>query len=136
MTTAKTGPSRIDFGLDAPDELDVSNVAPTPVKARPELRAEAEKLGASLGFTSRAKPDVPQQAATHVAEIARSEPPEVLRRGRKKVIGRTVQFTVKLKPETNNAIYTLADEMGDVPLAEVIEKAIDALARELSAKKR
>jgi len=61
--------------------------------------------------------------------------PETKRRGRKRSTNRNTPFAVKLKIETNNRIYELADELDCNAIAEVIEMAIAALDKNLREKK-
>ncbi|MDR0786737.1 MAG: hypothetical protein LBG44_02620 [Gemmatimonadota bacterium] len=65
---------------------------------------------------------------TPVESVVADEGPR--RRGRKLTTGRNTPFTVKLRRETNDLIYTLADEMECNALAEVIEKALEALQKQ------
>ena len=107
-------------------KLDLGGIEATPVKANPESRTAATDLATEAGFTTRHTKN-PQ---------AENTPPQVARRGRKKTTGRTAQFTVKLKPETNNAIYEIADELEVNAIAEVIEMAMEALEEKLQKTSR
>ncbi len=105
--------------------LDLDAFQPSPVRADPETRSAATRIAQEAGFTTR--------HGKAEADATDSAPLEVSRRGRKRTTGRNTQFTVKLKAETNNAIYDLAERLNAGALAEVIEQAIDALQEKLQA---
>ena len=96
------------------EEFDVSGFS---VKPRPAPAAPPEavrKVSEGSAFRSR--------------EPEHKLPPREPRRYR---TGRNVQLNVKVRSETLSAFYALADEQGWV-LGETLEKAVEALRRELS----
>lgn len=99
------------FGND--DDLDLS--AFTPKAAKPE---QVRDVAEQAGFRSR-EPATPASP--------RTEPAREPRRHR---TGRNVQFNLKVRRETVDAFYKLADEHGWV-LGEAFEHAVAALEREL-----
>ena len=106
-------------------KLDLASFQPEAIKPDPEKKTVAAEIAAESGFTTRHHYDVNSHPHT-----------PVLRRGRKKQTGRNTQFTVKLKPETNNAIYRLADRLDVNALAEVIELAIEALEAKIDRNRK
>ena len=111
--------------------LDLDDFRPEPVKIDAESKAQIKEAADSAGFTGRhavAKerlnpvPVVPEQGLSN----------EVKRRGRKRTTGRDVPFTVKLRRDTNNQIYDLADQLECAAIAEVIEMALQALTEKIA----
>jgi hypothetical protein len=111
--------------------LDLDDFRPEPVKIDAESKAQIKEAADSAGFTGRhavAKerqnpvPVVPEQGVSN----------EVKRRGRKRTTGRDVPFTVKLRRDTNNQIYELADQLECGAIAEVIEMGLQALMEKIS----
>jgi hypothetical protein len=106
--------------FDAVQEFDVEGFAPkapqTPAPSPPPdaVRAAAE----ASSFRSRE----PAPART---TRARREP-------RRYRTGRSVQLNLKVRAETVDTFYEIADEHGWI-LAETLEKALEALQRDLSA---
>ena len=90
--------------------LDLESIAPTPRKPTQEGVTNAERNAEAERFT-----------------IRHAQAPGIMRRGRKRETGRNVPFTVKLKRETNNEIYGLAEELNCGAIAEVIEMGIELL---------
>lgn len=100
------------------DADDLSDFAPTPsaAAAGPEaVRAVAE----AAAFRSRG----PHAAAPGMPTAPRREP-------RRHRTGRNVQLNLKVRQETADVFYALANRLGLV-LGEVFERAIEALEREL-----
>ena len=52
---------------------------------------------------------------------------------RKRVTGRTQQFTTRLTPETYADIYAIADQLRSRAIADVIELAVDRLKADVAA---
>lgn len=103
-------------GLFDADDLSDFTPAPPAASARPEaVRAVAE----AAAFRSRG----PHTAAPSVTSTPRREP-------RRHRTGRNVQLNLKVRQDTANSFYALADRLGLV-LGEVFERAIEALEREL-----
>jgi len=111
--------------------LDLDDFRPEPVKIDAESKAQIKEAADNAGFTGRhavAKekpipaPMTPEQDGGH----------EVKRRGRKRTTGRDVPFTVKLRRDTNNQIYELADQLECGAIAEVIEMGLQALMEKIS----
>ena len=111
--------------------LDLDDFRPEPVKIDAESKAQIKEAADNAGFTGRhavakAKPNpVPV-----ISEQDGSN--EVKRRGRKRTTGRDVPFTVKLRRDTNNQIYELADQLECGAIAEVIEMGLQALMEKIS----
>ena len=102
-------------------EDDLSDFAPkprTPAAARPE---EVKALAEGTAFRSR---DPKTATPATPAPPLRREP-------RRYRTGRNVQLNLKVRQEAADAFYRLADSTGLV-LGEVFERAVEALAQELS----
>ncbi|MCM2294683.1 hypothetical protein NAC44_20355 [Allorhizobium sp. BGMRC 0089] len=100
-------------------------------KEKPRLTMDQiNQDAADSGFTTRHAERHSNPVVVKAAQSIR----EPMRRGRKPSTGRNTPFSVKLKMETNNTIYRLAEEMQCNAIAEVIERAIAALERELADK--
>ena len=112
--------SIFDEGADR--DLDLTGFEPK--KARAERPAESPEKVRALSeanhFPSRAP--------------ARPQPPESppLRRGRR--TGRNMQLNIKATQDTVDLFYRLTDSQGWV-LGETLERALEALERELAAQK-
>lgn len=78
-------------------------------------RDALDKIAASKGLSSRHAP-IPPTASKK-------------RSPRRRVTGRNQQFNIKAKAETIEEFYVMADRM-DVPLGELLERALAALKRE------
>lgn len=102
-------------------------------KERPS-KQQIDEVAAESGFTTRHAPrqEEPEAKGTE-RRPAEEGPQEPMRRGRKRTTNRNTPFAVKLKLETNNAIYRLAEELECNAIAEVIERAIAALEREIAS---
>jgi hypothetical protein len=105
------------FDEGADQDLDLSGFEPK--KMRPERPAESPEkvkaLSEANNFSSRA--------------LARPQPP--MRRGRR--TGRNMQLNIKVTQDTVNLFYRLTDSQGWV-LGETLERALEALQRELTEK--
>jgi hypothetical protein len=111
--------SIFDNGAD----FDVSGFAPKEPKVQ-EKKIPVEKVRAiseAANFPSREAVAPPAPAA------------EVQREQRRYRTGRNVQLNIKVKSETLDAFYNLADTEGWV-LGETLERAVKALQNELGAK--
>ena len=110
------------FDEGADQDLDLTGFEPK--KARAERPAESPEKVRALSeanhFPSRAP--------------ARPQPPESppLRRGRR--TGRNMQLNIKATQDTVDLFYRLTDSQGWV-LGETLERALEALERELTAQK-
>lgn len=103
--------AKLDFGVD--DEL---------VDELPPVDPEAiRKAASAAGFRSTNLSPTPTPATASAA-------PDIKPRTRKKTT-RVHQFNTRLRAETVQAIHAYADAH-DVTIADVIERAIEALERE------
>jgi hypothetical protein len=99
------------------DELDVSGFEPKPLTPKPTAMPEQVRaVSEGASFRSR-EPAVPLPPA-------RREP-------RRYRTGRNVQLNLKVKQETVDAFYAIADSRNWV-LGEAFERAVEALQREIS----
>jgi len=111
--------------FDVQTDFDISGFAPRKEKrggeAPPEIiRAVSE----ASQFPSREPmPAAPQEITQ--ADAPRKEP-------RRYRTGRNVQLNIKVRPETLESFYAMADRQGWV-LGETLERAIAALGRELAS---
>lgn len=120
--------------------LDLEEFKPEPKKIDPEAKSRVAEAAESAGFTGRhatvgkgAIANAPKTTPEQPVEAASDEMASgVRRRGRKRTTGRDTPFTVKLRRDTNNMIYELADRMECNAIAEVIEQALEALQEKLS----
>ncbi|WLS01363.1 hypothetical protein [Shinella sumterensis] len=119
--------------------LDLSGFDPQPKSLSKETKEEIAEQAAISGFTTRhadrkaeASKPAPKQAARPLAPPIAADAQEPMRRGRKRSTNRNVPFAVKLKLETNNAIYRLAEDLDCTAIAEVIELALGALEQEIA----
>ena len=110
------------FDEGADHDLDLSGFEPKKVRPErpPELPEKVRALSEANNFPSRAP--------------ARSQPPDhpPMRRGRR--TGRNMQLNIKATQDTVDLFYRLTDNQGWV-LGETLERALEALQRELAAKK-
>lgn len=100
---------------------DLEDFAPESKKATPEEIEMAKRVSEESGFHTKHAQQAPS------AGLA-SEPK---RRGRKRTTNRNVAFSVKLRLETNDLIYSLAEKLDSNAIAEVLELALDCLVRDL-----
>jgi len=117
--------------------LDLDEFKPEVKKADPIAKDSIEKIAEMSGFKTRHAPDFSRRETAAMAEKTKSETllereSAARRRGRKRTTNRNIPFSVKLKIETNNQIYELADRLGCNAIAEVLELALAALEKELS----
>lgn len=108
------------FDEEADQDLDLSGFEPKEARGT-RLAESPEKVRAvaeANNFPSRAP--------------ARLQLPLPLRRGRR--TGRNMQINIKATQETVNLFYRLADSQGWV-LGETLERALNALERELASQK-
>lgn len=110
--------------------LNLDGFSPAPKVASKDRKGEIETEAVESGFSAR-----------HVVEERSSvvklstDTTEPRRRGRKRSTNRNVPFAVKLRIETNDAIYDMADKLDCSAIAEVIELAMGALEAEIAAGK-
>jgi hypothetical protein len=110
--------------FDDAADFDVSGFTPQPPKVQ-EKKIPVEKVRAiseAANFPSREAFAPPQPA------------PEAPREQRRYRTGRNVQLNLKVKPETLEAFYKLADSEGWV-LGETLERAVKAVQDALAAQK-
>ena len=104
--------------FDADTGLDVSSFAP---KTKPDTDApppeRVKAVSQSANFRSR-EPQAPK------TEVPPKRPPRRYR------TGRNVQFNVKAKRETVDAVYAITEAQGWV-LGYTLQRAVEALQREL-----
>jgi len=99
--------------------LDLSEFQPIPAK-RPDKAAVAQ-AAEKANFKSREP-----KAATAPAQAA-----PMARATRRRRTGRSAQLNLKVRPDTIEVFYAIADANGWV-LGEAFEKAVDLLAKETS----
>lgn len=109
---------------------------PQPKIADPAAKAAVEQVAKDSGFRTRHAPERPESEKAEPAKVLNapsetSPEGEARRRGRKRTTNRNTPFTVKLKVETNNQIYDLADQLQCSAIAEVLELALGALQKEI-----
>ncbi len=119
-----------------PIKLDLEEFKPQAKKADPAAKAAVEQVAKDSGFRTRHAPEItPEQPVTTqqpvVTDATKPDEGEARRRGRKRTTNRNTPFTVKLKVETNNQIYDLADRLECTAIAEVLELALGALQKEI-----
>lgn len=113
--------------------LDLDDFRPEPVKIDEKSKAQIKEAADSAGFTGRHAVAKSKPAPAPAPPLSEQEPStEVKRRGRKRTTGRDVPFTVKLRRDTNNQIYELADQLECGAIAEVIEMGLQALMEKLA----
>src|SRR5437773_2322754 len=109
--------------FDTDNDFDVSKFAPKQSKPKTETSAEAVRAVAeSSDFRSREPAPAPKKAT---AEKER----------RRYTTGRNIQLNIKVRSETLDAFYSIADAEKWV-LGETLERAVAALQKELRAKQR
>lgn len=111
--------------------LDLDEFKPQPVKIDADSRAQIREASDNAGFTGR-HAVVKTKPISEPVSAEQGEGSEVKRRGRKRTTGRDVPFTVKLRRDTNNQIYELADQLECGAIAEVIEMALQALTEKIA----
>lgn len=104
--------------LDLEEDLDLSEFIPAPRPKGPP-KDSVKALSESARFPSR-EPKSPK-------------PSSMPQRRKRRRTGRVHQFNVKLREDTLNEIFEIADRK-DWLLAEVIEHAVKALASDLAGK--
>jgi hypothetical protein len=109
--------------FDSDPDFDVSKFAPKQSKPKPETSAEAVRAVAE-GSDFRSREPAP---------ALKKAPAEKERR--RYTTGRNVQLNIKVRSETLDAFYSIADAEKWV-LGETLEKAVAALQKELRAKQR
>jgi hypothetical protein len=100
------------------DDFDLSDFAPKPVTKAPVPKAAIRDASEAMNFPSR---------AAQVLSPAEQKPQ------RRRRTGRTVQFNIKVRAGVPERYAAIADAQGWV-LGEMLEKALDALERELAHK--
>jgi hypothetical protein len=105
--------------FDAGDQLDVSSFVPKP---KPDASAPAVEqvraVSQTANFRSREpSPPKPEQKSKRAPRLHRT--------------GRNVQFNVKAKQETVDAIYAITEAHPGWVLGYTLERAVEALQREL-----
>ena len=108
--------------FDGDSDFDVSGFAPRktapPKDSTPQEKIR--KVSEASSFRSR--------------EPAPAKPPTPNREPRRHRTGRNVQLSLKVRAETRDSFYAVADEGGWV-LGEALDRAVAALKRELAGKK-
>ena len=96
-------------------------------RARARARADARALGLAGGGGGRRPPSPMRRAvpSTPAAPAAPAAPP------RRRRTGRNAQLNLKLRPDTIDAFYAIADAQG-WGLGETMERAVALLQREIS----
>jgi hypothetical protein len=109
--------------FDGDTDFDVAGFAPRK-SVPPTESASPEKIRkVSEASSFRSREPIPAKL-----------PPAPKREPRRHRTGRNVQLSLKVRAETAEAFYALADEGGWV-LGEALDRAVAALRRELGAKK-
>ena len=111
--------------FEAADDLDVSDFAPKKPEpgARPAAAEEVRAVSEASSFRSReptARIPAPPKRARREPRLYRT--------------GRNIQFNVKARQETVDSFYEISDQEGWV-LGETLERALEALKRELARQK-
>jgi hypothetical protein len=110
--------------------LEPEEIHRTPVRVTPEAKQAAEEAARATGFTQKhATP--PPASQTLVSPLVQSP-----RQGRRRRMGRTESFTVRLRPQTLADIYALAEELDCQALAEVLERAVELLKRDVAGQRK
>jgi hypothetical protein len=110
--------------FDSEAEFDVSGFAPKAKKRGGDAPREIVKaVSEASRFPSR-EPVKPAALADAVSTSQRREP-------RRYRTGRNVQLNIKVRSETLNSFYTIADSQGWV-LGETLERALTALRKDLA----
>jgi hypothetical protein len=108
------------FGTSDEPDIDLSAFAPKPAtQKRPPTREEVKAISEAANFPSRQAPPV--------ATITVKEK----RKLRRHKTGRNVQFNAKATQETIDRFYALCDENPSWVMGYTLERAVDALEREL-----
>ena len=107
--------------FDSDGDFDVSKFAPKQNKEKTETSAEAVRAVAeSSDFRSREPAPAPKKASTE-------------KERRRYTTGRNIQLNIKVRSETLDAFYSIADAEKWV-LGETLQRAVAALQRELDAR--
>ncbi len=109
--------------------LNLEGFSPAPKAASRDRKDEIETEAVENGFSARHAMEI----AAHSEAKPNPDSAEPRRRGRKRSTNRNVPFAVKLRLETNDAIYDMADKLDCSAIAEVIELAMGALEAEIAA---
>ena len=110
------------FGDVEESDIDISGFTPKPVAAFPQPTQEQVKaVSEAANFPSRQAP-----AAT------KATPPKEKRAQRRYRTGRNVQFNAKASQETIDRFYALCDQNPGWVMGYTLERAVEALERELS----
>jgi len=112
------GLDRLAPAKPEPDEAQIAAVAERHGFAKPEAAAAPAPEPAPAAPSPAPRAAVP----THASE---DNGQQVVMRRKRKLLGRTQQFNVRLRPETVDIIYDEANSR-DVPIAQVIEEMVDA----------
>jgi len=105
--------------FDAGEQLDVSPFAP---RAQPDASAPPPEQVKAVSQTANFRSREPSPPKT---ETKLKRPPRLHR------TGRNVQFNVKAKQETVDAIYAITEAHPGWVLGYTLERAVEALQREL-----
>lgn len=114
--------------FDDADDLDLTGFAPV---AKPQPKVPVEQVRAvseASRFPSREAKPAPAPAPAPVPSAAAER-----RQPRRHKTGRTAQLNVRVKPAISDGFYQLADAQGWL-VGETVERAYEALRRELEAK--
>lgn len=98
--------------------------APKPVPS-----AAIDEIAQASGFPSRKAAAAPAPAAPPPALAPAPVPAAPVRQPRRRTTGRNRQINIKATEDTIARLYHVADEL-DLPLGAVLERALEALARE------
>lgn len=110
--------------FDDSAEFDVSGFAPRKRERAGEAPREAVRaVSEASSFPSR-EPASPQKSGSRKQDVTKREP-------RRYRTGRNVQLNIKVRAETLDSFYGIADTQGWV-LGETLEKAVSALEKELA----
>lgn len=113
------------FGTEEPADFDVGGFAPK----KPETKKQSIAIETVRAVSEAA--NFPSREAV-VAPVIKEQPPVALiRETRRHRTGRNIQLNIKVKPETLDTFYQLADSQGWV-LGETLERALTALKKQLA----
>jgi len=114
------------FGTEETAEFDVAGFAPK----KPEAKQKTPPVEAIRAVSQAA--NFPSREATPPVTTKAQPVTAPIRETRRHRTGRNVQLNIKVKPETLDTFYQLADGQGWV-LGETLERALAALKEKLSA---
>lgn len=113
------------FGTEETADFDVGGFAPK----KPETKKKSIPIE-SVRAVSEAANFPSREAVT--PPVIKEQPVAPIRETRRHRTGRNIQLNIKVKPETLDTFYQLADSQGWV-LGETLERALTALKQQLAS---